>query len=65
MSAYVTHGVFPNQSHKRFSSIHGTEDSFEHFWITDSCPQTVIEVQGVAPFKIISLAGTIAAALHI
>jgi phosphoribosylpyrophosphate synthetase len=65
VSAYVTHGVFPNESHKRFSSISGTPDSFEHFWITDSCPQTVIAVRGIAPFEIISLAGTIAGALHI
>ena len=65
VSAYVTHGVFPNESHKRFSGICGTNDCFENFWITDSCPQTVSAVQGVAPFKIISLAGTIAAALHI
>ena len=65
VSAYVTHGVFPNESHKRFSSLSGTKDGFENFWITDSCPQTVCAVKGVAPFQIISLAGTIAAALHI
>ena len=65
MSAYVTHGVFPNESHKRFSSISGSPDGFENFWITDSCPQTVDAVQGVAPFQIISLADTIAATLHI
>lgn len=65
MSAYVTHGVFPKESYKRFTSIDGTADSFEHFWITDSCPQTVTAVRGVAPFQVITLAGTIAAALHI
>ena len=65
MSAYVTHGVFPRESYQRFTKINGTKDGFQHFWITDSCPQTVEAVQGQAPFEIISLAGTIAATLHI
>lgn len=65
MSAYVTHGVFPNESYTRFSNLTGTSDGFQHFWITDSCPQTVDAVEGLAPFEVISLATTIAATLHI
>ncbi|GBG92359.1 hypothetical protein CBR_g55240 [Chara braunii] len=68
VSAYATHGVFPNQSWKRF--LHnGADDTdgggFAHFWITDSCAQTVNQVQGRQPFEILSLAKLIAAALQI
>ena len=69
VSAYVTHGVFPNESWKRFtasSSSNGSgETDFKHFWITDSCPKTVQAVANQAPFEVISLAEPIAAALQI
>ncbi|KAK9804202.1 hypothetical protein WJX72_001045 [[Myrmecia] bisecta] len=65
VSAYVTHGVFPNNSWQRFTSASGTPDSFKYFWITDSCPQSVEALQGQEPFEIISLAEPIAAALQI
>lgn len=67
VSAYATHGVFPKQSHERFQHDggKGAEHGFSHFWITDSCPQTVKAVMGKPPFEILSLAGSIAAALHI
>ena len=60
ISAFCTHGVFPNDKHERFTS----SDMFENFWITDSCPQTVARVDGKKPFKILSLAGRIAQALE-
>jgi ribose-phosphate pyrophosphokinase len=60
ISAFCTHGVFPNDKHERFTG----SDMFENFWITDSCPQTVKRVQGKKPFKILSLAGRIAQALE-
>eukprot|EP00249_Psilotum_nudum_P007793 c20821_g1_i1 orf=162-1454(+) len=67
VSAYATHGVFPRRSWEKF--IHAGEENsqqdFAHFWITDSCPLTVKEVIGKAPFEVLSLAGSIAAALHI
>ncbi len=56
VSAYVTHGVFPNQTWKRF-----TRNDFSHFWMTDSCPETVREISGLAPFEVLSLADDIAA----
>ena len=61
LSAFCTHGVFPNDKHERFTG----SDMFDNFWITDSCPQTVSRVQGRAPFKVLSLAGRIARALEI
>jgi phosphoribosylpyrophosphate synthetase len=60
ISAFCTHGVFPNDKQKRFTS----SEMFENFWITDSCPQTVARVRGKKPFKILSLAGRIARALE-
>jgi len=36
-----------------------------YFWITDSCPLTVKEVMNKPPFEVLSLAGSIAAALQI
>jgi phosphoribosylpyrophosphate synthetase len=65
VSAYVTHGVFPRESWRRFMQCNGTPDAFRHFWISDSCPRTVAAVQGQAPFEVLSLAGLIAAALQI
>ena len=41
------------------------DGGFSYFWITDSCPQTVKDVKGKAPFEILSLAGSIAAALQV
>ena len=65
VSAYVTHGVFPNESWRRFTKCNGTADAFKFFWITDSCPRTVQAIEGQAPYEIISLAGPIMAALQI
>lgn len=67
VSAYATHGVFPQRSFERFQHDNGkgVENGFSHFWITDSCPQTVKAVMGRPPFEFLSLAGSIAAALHI
>ena len=38
---------------------------FKYFWLTDSCPQTVRQIEGIAPFEVLSLAEPIAAALQI
>jgi len=45
----------------------GAEESggFRYFWMCDSCPQTVRDVSGKAPFEVLSLAEPIAAALQI
>ncbi|KAF3789566.1 Ribose-phosphate pyrophosphokinase 3, partial [Nymphaea thermarum] len=67
ISAYVTHGVFPNRSWERFQhdSGVGPENGFTYFWITDSCPLTVKEVSSRRPFEILSLAKAIASSLQI
>eukprot|EP00475_Leptophrys_vorax_P041130 TRINITY_DN7744_c1_g1_i1.p2 TRINITY_DN7744_c1_g1~~TRINITY_DN7744_c1_g1_i1.p2 ORF type:complete len:368 (-),score=1.30 TRINITY_DN7744_c1_g1_i1:293-1264(-) len=67
VSAYVTHGVFPNQTWKRFNhDANGDPSSgFAHFWLTDSCPNTALAVSGRAPFEILSLSRSIQAALQV
>jgi len=65
VSAYATHGVFPNASWKRFTTEGAGGQGFAHFWITDSCPQTVSAVDGVQPFEVLSLASAIADALEV
>lgn len=67
ISAYVTHGIFPNKSWERFGHDNGgnPESAFTYFWITDSCPLTVKEVMHRAPFEVLSLASSISASLQI
>ncbi|KAI8110552.1 hypothetical protein M9435_002226 [Picochlorum sp. BPE23] len=67
VSAYVTHGVFPNESWKRFmpEGDGGAMQGFRYFWITDSCPNTVVHVTNRDPFEVLSLAEPIAAALQV
>jgi len=50
VSCYVTHGVMENEAWKKL-----LDAGFENVWITDSCPQTAVEVDGQGPFKVISL----------
>jgi len=52
-------------SSKLLSFTGHPENGLTYFWITDSCPLTVKEVANKAPFEILSLAGSIAAALRI
>nr|KJB77956.1 hypothetical protein B456_012G172700 [Gossypium raimondii] len=67
ISAYVTHGIFPKSSWQRFEHDNGgqPEKGLTYFWITDSCPHTVKEVKCKRPFEILSLSGSIAAALQV
>ncbi|XP_047322825.1 ribose-phosphate pyrophosphokinase 4-like [Impatiens glandulifera] len=67
VSAYATHGIFPNRSFERFKPNNegSPENGFTYFWITDSCPQTVKEVKTRPPFEVLSLATSIAATLQI
>jgi len=65
VSAYVTHAVFPQRSWERFTAEGAPvgDVAFANFWMTDSCPTTVVAVEGKAPFRILSLARPIAEAL--
>lgn len=67
ISAYVTHGIFPNNSWARFEHDNGghPETAFTYFWITDSCPLTAKELMNRPPFEILSLARSISASLQI
>ncbi|KAK4597957.1 hypothetical protein RGQ29_015467 [Quercus rubra] len=67
ISAYVTHGIFPNRSWERFEHDNGgnPHNGLTYFWITDSCPITVRAVKNKPPFEVLSLAGSIAATLQI
>lgn len=67
ISAYVTHGIFPNESWKRFKHDNEgrPESGLSYFWMTDSCPRTVQAVNNRAPFEVLSLSASIAAALQI
>uniref|UniRef100_A0A7S0YMS6 ribose-phosphate diphosphokinase n=1 Tax=Polytomella parva TaxID=51329 RepID=A0A7S0YMS6_9CHLO len=69
VSAFVTHGVFPNNSWSKFKPDlgdgSGVADGFKYFWLTDSCSNTVRDVRDRAPFEILSLAAPIASALQI
>lgn len=65
VSAYVTHGVFPKESYKRFAGADGAPPMFKYFWITDSCPATAAAVEGVKPFEVLSLSGLISQTLQI
>ncbi|KAL6954649.1 ribose phosphate diphosphokinase subunit prs3 [Sarracenia purpurea var. burkii] len=67
ISAYVTHGIFPNKSWERFEHDNGgcPENGLTYFWITDSCPMTVKQVKNKLPFEVLSLASSIAASLQI
>uniref|UniRef100_A0A2P2INY2 ribose-phosphate diphosphokinase n=1 Tax=Rhizophora mucronata TaxID=61149 RepID=A0A2P2INY2_RHIMU len=67
VSAYVTHGIFPNMSWERFKFDNGGNPGtgLTYFWITDSCPLTVKEVLNKPPFEVLSLAGPIAASLQV
>lgn len=55
VSVFSTHGVFPNESWKKF-----VDAGFEKVWITDSCPHTAKAVEGVEPFEVLSLDASIA-----
>ncbi|KAL7196907.1 hypothetical protein ACSBR1_036842 [Camellia fascicularis] len=67
ISAYVTHGIFPNRSWERFEYDNGgcPENGLTYFWITDSCPRTVQAVKCRPPFEVLSLAASISATLQI
>jgi len=58
VSAYVTHAVFPQDSWKRFTKLTGP-DKFAKFYVTDSCPTVTKILQGVEPFHVISIAGSL------
>merc|ERR1712039_726114 len=55
MSCWVTHGIFPNESWKKFTEGDG-QGLIHKFWITDSVPHVASVVDGQGPFEVLSLA---------
>ena len=55
-SCFVTHGVFPNQSWKRFVGTAEKPTPFYKVWITDSIPTSAAAVEGQEPFEVLSIA---------
>jgi len=51
VSAYCTHAIFPQESWKRFVD----KDTFETFWITNTCPTTANTLRDKKPFKLIDI----------
>mmetsp|Transcript_45284 Transcript_45284/g.117257 ORF Transcript_45284/g.117257 Transcript_45284/m.117257 type:complete len:331 (-) Transcript_45284:221-1213(-) len=51
-SCFVTHGVFPQESWKKFM----VGDLIHKFWLTDTIPTTASAVNGQGPFEVLSLA---------
>jgi ribose-phosphate pyrophosphokinase len=60
ISCYVTHGIFPNESWKKFVD----NDLIDTVWLTDSIPSTANTVRGIKPFQILSLADLIGIQLY-
>lgn len=56
VSCFVTHGVFPKESWRKFVG----NDLIHKFWITDSIPTTCEQLRDIEPFEVISLAPLIA-----
>ena len=59
ISAYVTHGVFPQDSWKRFTTA---DVPFDNFFITDSLPYAT-DIATHKPFQLLSLTEAISEAL--
>jgi len=54
VDAYVTHAVFPKESWKEFLPG-GSKEGFNIFWIADTCPETSRKLDGVGPFRKVSI----------
>jgi phosphoribosylpyrophosphate synthetase len=63
VSAFVTHAVFPQEKWKRFLPVPDAKN-FEHFFITDSCPQMATLLKDHPPFEVLSLDGSILDVIH-
>lgn len=55
VSAFCTHGVFPNKAWKKFVG-----GPFTKVWVTDSCPVQAEELAGIEPFEVLTIAPLIA-----
>jgi ribose-phosphate pyrophosphokinase len=67
VSCYVTHGVFPEDTWRRFTNEEMEKSGrrpLRHFVLTDSIPSTAAKLRGVEPFRVLSLAPRLAELLR-
>jgi len=62
VSAYVTHGVFDNDCHKRFIKG-GDREGFTKFYVTNTIPEVSQKLKGLEPFHIIDVSSYLGADL--
>lgn len=55
VSAFVGHGIFPNESWKKFVHALNPKVHFETFYVTNTYPNTQVLVDQ-PPFKVLSVA---------
>jgi phosphoribosylpyrophosphate synthetase len=55
VSAFVGHGIFPNESWKKFLHSNNPKVHFHTFYVTNTYPNTQILI-GKPPFKVLSIA---------
>ncbi|CAF2752370.1 unnamed protein product [Rotaria sp. Silwood2] len=55
ISAFVGHGIFPNESWKKFIHSNNPKVRFDTFYVTNTYPNTQVLI-GKPPFKVISIA---------
>ena len=58
VSCFVPHAIFEKRAWEKF--IGQNAGLFANFWVTDSCPTTIKKIGNQAPFKVLSLAPSIA-----
>jgi phosphoribosylpyrophosphate synthetase len=67
VSCYVTHGVFPEDTWRRFTNEEMEKSGrrpLRRFLLTDSVPYTASKLRGVEPFRVLSLAPRLAELLR-
>ncbi len=55
VSAFVGHGIFPNESWKKFLHSNSPKVHFDTFYVTNTYPNTEILINQ-PPFKVLSIA---------
>jgi phosphoribosylpyrophosphate synthetase len=55
VSAFVGHGIFPNESWKKFLHSENPKVHFDTFYLTNTYPNSQVLI-GKPPFKVLSIA---------
>ena len=62
VSAFVTHGVFPQESWRQFTHERNPPVMLDKFWISDSIPHAY-SISKQKPFELISISDAIVSSL--